>query len=106
VRVAPSGDLKLRWKEPPAGVVVRTLTYQPPPPWEPEEDSIEVGTQVKQTQQRVQDRQQRERELATCGCTEGSGPGVGVDRGQTQTAIEGRRGTVRIRVRGVPRRIK
>jgi hypothetical protein len=106
VRAARSGDLKLRWLEPPAGLVARTLVYQPPPPWDPGEDPVEVGAQVKRTQQRVEARQQRERELATCGCTESSGPGLDPSKERNKTVIEGRRGTVRVRVRGVPRRIQ
>ena len=93
-----------RRRQVPEGVAARTLVYQPPSPWSPGEEAVEVGAQVHRAQKRVRARQQRARELATCGCTEGSGPGVSVDRGPNQTSIEGRRGTLRVRVRGVPRR--
>jgi hypothetical protein len=83
------------------------MLFQPPAPWEPEVSQVDLG-QVKRAQGLRREQQEQEREMATCGCTEGGGEkGMASPTTSDSNSIEERRGArVRVRVRGLPKKVR
>jgi hypothetical protein len=108
VHVAVDGrNLTVTEARPAPDLQHRTLLFQPPAPWEPEVSGVDLG-QVKRAQGLRHEQQEKEREMATCGCTESGGEkGKAKLSGPEGSAtLEKRGATVRVKVRGLPKKVR
>lgn len=105
-RGAPPGAITVVEAAPAPYLTGRMTVYQPPDPWEPLVHRPDVE-QVRRAQTLRRQQQTKEREMASCGCTEGSGPAEAtqISGGESSNPIEARNTTVRVRVRGLPKKV-
>jgi hypothetical protein len=88
-------------------VLQLSRTFQPPPPWAPPGQAVDLSV-IQRARGQMQQAQQREREAASCGCTEGgsTGGGIGTAGPDGGPSIEARTAGLRLRINGLPRKTK
>jgi hypothetical protein len=106
VLAAGGPSLAVGAARPDPALLRRSLTYQPPPRWEPGLTRISLD-QISQARDRLRQQQRREREAASCGCTESAQSGAGnTARSASGPGLEALNAKLRIRIKGLPRKVK
>jgi hypothetical protein len=100
------GGVTVQSHDPDPRLIGELRAQDPPPPWKPEFGGVSPG-EMRKVERWTEERNQSQREASSCGCTESSSStGPSVLQETEVTPLERINTQIKIRVRGLPKKVQ